>query len=86
MARLGAFAASPGRAVLMALLGLIAFFHARVHAQQALRLGETAEFSTGTGLWCCFVRIPTMSIGRSDLMSITIPGDVDNALGAKRRR
>ncbi len=32
------------------------------------------------------VRIPAMSIGRSDGMSITIPGDVDNALGAKRRR
>jgi len=32
------------------------------------------------------VRIPAMSIGRSDGMSITIPGDVDNAPGAKRRR
>jgi hypothetical protein len=32
------------------------------------------------------VRIPAMSIGRSDGMSITIPGDVDNVLGAKRRR
>jgi hypothetical protein len=32
------------------------------------------------------LRIPTMSIGRSGGMPITIPGDVDNALGAKRRR
>ncbi len=32
------------------------------------------------------VRIPAMSIERSDGMSITIPGDADNALGAKRRR
>jgi hypothetical protein len=32
------------------------------------------------------LRIPAMSIVRSDGMSITIPGDVDNALGAKRRR
>jgi hypothetical protein len=32
------------------------------------------------------VRIPALSIGRSDGMSITIPGDVDNVLGAKRRR
>jgi hypothetical protein len=32
------------------------------------------------------LRIPAMSIGRSDGMSITIPGDVDNAPGAKRRR
>jgi len=38
------------------------------------------------GVEACVLRIPAMSIGRSDGMSITIPGDVDNALGAKRRR
>ena len=45
-----------------------------------------ADENRVTALGGYTVRIPAMSIGRSDGMSITIPGDVDNALGAKRRR